>query len=106
MSRRKIAIVLFLLITFAASVCSMPAQTSAVDGSSLPRVIRFGGVLKESPKITVGVIFAIYDKQDSVSPIWLETQSVTTDETGHYNVILGSTNAAGLPASIFANGEA
>jgi hypothetical protein len=83
---------------------SVPQQLS--NPSTLPHVIKYSGSLKDAPAGTVGVTFAIYDKQDSVASMWLETQSVTADESGHYNVILGSTKADGLPASIFASGEA
>src|SRR5204863_2817881 len=50
--------------------------------------------------------FAIYDQEDALAPLWLETQSVTADDSGHYTVLLGSTKADGLPASIFSSGEA
>jgi hypothetical protein len=86
----------------------MQAQTSTP--SSLPHLIKYSGVLKDADRHTgggtVGVIFAIYDKEDSVAPVWLETQSVTADESGHYNALLGSTKSEGLPASIFSSGEA
>src|SRR5437879_1846193 len=78
--------------------------------SGLPRFIRYTGVVREmaeKPRTgVVGVIFSIYDKEDAVAPVWLESQSVTADETGHYTVVLGATKADGLPANIFTSGEA
>src|SRR6266446_1596629 len=95
---------------FISLLCSMQAQLSSSAFSSLPHVIKFSGVLKDpdghARSGSLGVIFAIYDKEDGIAPVWLETQSVTADESGHYSVILGSTKAEGLPSSIFASGEA
>jgi hypothetical protein len=53
------------------------------------------------PAKTVGVTFAIYRQQDGGAPLWLETQNVTPDSTGHYTVLLGSTKADGVPADLF-----
>jgi hypothetical protein len=50
--------------------------------------------------------FYLYEQQQGGSPLWLETQNVQPDSTGHYAVVLGSTTSQGLPASLFASGEA
>ncbi|HEY4960070.1 MAG TPA: hypothetical protein VII29_04350, partial [Terriglobales bacterium] len=39
------------------------------------------------------------------APVWLETQNVTPDATGHYSVLLGSSRAEGLPSDLFAAQE-
>src|SRR4051794_31034383 len=96
---------LLTVLSMVLALFGISAAQTAAPVSSLPHVIKYSGFVKDAPAQTVGVIFAIYDKQDSVSPIWLETQSVTTDDKGHYTVILGATKEDGLPASIFANGE-
>ena len=36
----------------------------------------------------------------------METQNVQADKAGHYSVALGSTSSQGLPATVFASGEA
>jgi hypothetical protein len=36
----------------------------------------------------------------------METQNVQADKAGHYSVALGSTSSQGLPANVFASGEA
>jgi len=36
----------------------------------------------------------------------METQNVHPDKFGHYSVALGSTSSQGLPANVFATGEA
>jgi len=38
--------------------------------------------------------------------LWLETQNVQPDKTGHYSVQLGAASSQGLPATLFAGGEA
>ncbi|MCU1311214.1 MAG: hypothetical protein JWO20_2339 [Candidatus Angelobacter sp.] len=109
MASRKTLATVFLLISFSLFGIAQ-SKTPPPDLSTLPRIIKYSGALKTSdgqPRSgTVGVIFAIYDREAGLSPIWLESQSVTADDTGHYSVLLGSTNPAGLPASIFSSGEA
>ncbi len=48
----------------------------------------------------------LYQEQQGGAPLWLETQNVQPDKTGHYTVLLGSTTSQGLPTSIFASAEA
>ncbi|MCU1284837.1 MAG: hypothetical protein JWO13_1187 [Acidobacteriales bacterium] len=102
----RLRLAAFLTCLTVLTPCLTLHAQSTNPASSLPRLIKYSGVLKEAPARTVGLIFTIYDKQDSLSPLWLETQSVTVDEGGRYNVLLGSTTTDGLPSSIFANGDA
>src|SRR5262249_41706093 len=78
--------------------------------SGVPTLVNFGGTLTDlngNPLHgTVGVTFLLYKEQNSVSPLWLETQNVQADETGHYSVMLGATKSNGLPTDLFASGEA
>ncbi len=90
---------LFLLVSQLAAVGAF-AQT---DLSSVPRLVKYTGT---APAGSTSVTFAIYATEDGLAPLWLETQNVTADETGHYTVLLGATKSDGLPASIFASGEA
>jgi hypothetical protein len=77
---------------------------------SVPTLVNFGGTLTDlnGKPITgvVGVTFALYANEQSLSPLWLETQNVTADKIGHYSVQLGATRSTGLPADIFVAGEA
>src|ERR1700732_4503730 len=81
-------------------------QTSAV----VPHLVRFGGVLTDlsgKPLTgTVGVTFSLYTNQQVGVPLWLETQNVVADRTGHYSVQLGSTKPDGIPTDLFTSGEA
>jgi hypothetical protein len=83
----------------------------AQDASSaVPTLINFSGTiadLNENPLHgTVGVTFLLYKDQNSLAPLWLETQNVQADDTGHYTVMLGTTKSNGLPTDLFASGEA
>src|SRR5580698_1385345 len=86
------------------------AQTPAQTASALPHLVRFSGTVKDlngSPMTgVVGITFALYAEQSSGSALWLETQNVTADSSGHYSVLLGSTTGQGLPESIFTSEQA
>jgi trimeric autotransporter adhesin len=78
----------------------------------VPPLVNFSGVLTDlngKPVTTTGVVgvtFSLYSEQNGGSPLWLETQNVQPDRTGHYTVMLGSTSSTGLPADIFVAGRA
>jgi hypothetical protein len=86
------------------------AQTSTQAASALPRIVRFGGTVKDlngNPLTgVVGITFALYSEQSGGAPLWLETQNVTADGNGHYAVLLGSTKPDGLPADLFISEQA
>jgi hypothetical protein len=86
------------------------AQTSAQTASALPRLVRFGGTLKDlnGSAVTgvVGITFALYSEKNGGSPLWLETQNVAADSNGHYTVLLGATKPDGLPAELFTSEQA
>src|SRR5271166_6396410 len=86
------------------------AQTTTQTTSALPRLVRFGGTVKDlngSPLTgVVGITFALYSERTGGTPLWLETQNATADGTGHYTVLLGSTKPEGLPADLFISEQA
>jgi hypothetical protein len=86
------------------------AQTSPQAASALPRLVRFGGTLKDlngNPLTgVVGITFAFYSEKTGGAPLWLETQNAAADDTGHYAVLLGSTKPEGLPADLFISEQA
>jgi hypothetical protein len=100
------------VVVFLLFVLSIAAQTasSGSTSSSVPPLVNFNGVLADTngkPLTgTVGVTFYLYQDQQGGAPLWMETQNVQADKTGHYSVALGSTSSQGLPASVFASGEA
>jgi hypothetical protein len=113
MSRTNIGLCVGLLLI----VCAAPllAQQPAVAGSAssaavVPPLVSFNGVLtdlngKPISGVT-GVTFALYKDEQAGAPLWLETQNVYPDKTGHYTVLLGSTSSTGLPSDLFVAGKA
>ena len=86
-------------------------QTSATASDAVvPPLVNFSGVLTDVNNKplsgTVGVTFALYVDAQGGAPLWLETQNVQPDKTGHYSVLLGSTLGQGLPSNLFASGTA
>jgi hypothetical protein len=78
--------------------------------STVPTLINFSGTLSDAIGKSVadvtGVTFLLYKDSEGGAPLWMETQNVHPDKTGHYSVILGSTTSQGLPQDVFASGEA
>src|SRR5579863_1117652 len=81
------------------------AQNSSL---AVPQLIKFSGVVKDAvghPKAgIVGITFAFYKDQQGGAPLWLETQNVQVDTSGHYTVMLGSTKPDGVPLEVFTSG--
>jgi len=96
-------------LLFALSIAAQSASSGSTS-SQVPPLVNFNGVLSTAngkPLTgTVGVTFSLYTEQQGSAPLWLETQNVQADKTGHYSVALGSASSQGLPASVFASGEA
>jgi hypothetical protein len=105
----------FVIVSFlAAVVYTTLAQTAAPNSilasTQVPRLNKFSGVAKdESGKpVTgaVGITFLLYKDEQGGSPLWVETQTVRADETGHYTAMLGSVSTDGVPLSLFSSAEA
>src|SRR5208282_2593106 len=91
----------------------------AQQPSAVPRLIKFSGGInppmaqtkdtesgKNALPTVVGVTFSLYELQEGGSPLWLESQKVQLDEQGRYTVLLGATEAEGLPLDLFTSGKA
>lgn len=113
MKHRSLGIVNVVLMVVCFALTAKAQQTAAVsisEASAVPRVVNFSGRLtdlngKPLTGIT-GVTFLLYKDEQGGAPLWLETQNVRPDETGHYTVTLGSTTSHGLPEDVFVSGEA
>jgi trimeric autotransporter adhesin len=85
-------------------------QQASSNSGTVPTVIRFSGNLVDADgkplSGVVGVTFSLYKDERAGAPLWVETQNVPADKSGHYAVTLGSTTTQGLPQGIFASGEA
>jgi len=111
MSRTKLSVsICVLLICIAVSVSAQQAAPAAAN-AVVPPVVKFSGVLNDGNNNNkpmtgpVGVTFSLYKDSESGAPLWMETQNVTPDKTGHYSVLLGSTTSQGL-SDLFNSGEA
>lgn len=85
-------------------------QAGITEHAGLPRLIRFGGTLKDGAGAPlsgpVDVTFSLFKQEDDADPIWWETQTVEADHEGRYSVLLGSTQQGGLPTDLFVSGDA
>ncbi|HET7208092.1 MAG TPA: hypothetical protein VFI95_16055 [Terriglobales bacterium] len=86
------------------------SANAAAAAGTVPRLVRFSGVLSDATgkqmSGVVGVTFLLYRDEHGGAPLWIETQNVSAGNGGHYSVMLGSTTGTGLPANVFASGEA
>jgi hypothetical protein len=101
-----------LVFVISAIVVSPSHAQSAQPGPtvSVPRVINISGVYVpadgQPPAGVEAVTLSVYTEAEGGTPIWQETQSVALDAAGRYTVLLGATAAAGIPADVFASGDA
>jgi len=108
----QLRVAVWMMILGVGSWLPLLAQQAAgaADKAAVPTLVKFSGQLKDGngDPLTgiVGVTFALYAGEQGGAPLWLETQNVQPDQTGHYAVMLGSSSSAGLPAGLFASGEA
>jgi hypothetical protein len=89
---------------------SAASPAPAASNAEVPRLIKFSGTLLDAQDRPmagpVGVTFALHAQQTGGAALWMETQNVTPDARGLYNVLLGANSANGVPAELFASGEA
>ena len=89
---------------------SATVPAAVVASSAVPKLMNYSGVVTDANRQPLssitGVTFLLYKEQQGGAPLWMETQNVVPDRTGHYTVTLGATKSEGLPADVFANGEA
>jgi hypothetical protein len=106
----RVFTVVALVFLVAATSLRMFAQQVTSGITAVPALVQFSGLLADSNGKPLsgltGVTFSLYAEQEGGSPLWLETQNVQPDKTGHYTIMLGSTTSEGLPSSLFASGQA
>ncbi len=95
-------------IAQAQSSPSVPLAATAA--TAVPGLVPFSGALTEIDGKPVSsetaVTFLVFKDQTGGEALFAETQAITPDSTGHYKVQLGATLPNGLPADLFASGEA
>jgi hypothetical protein len=55
---------------------------------------------------TVGITFTLHKDSQTSASLWIETQNVQLDATGHYTALLGATDPEGVPLALFTSGVA
>src|ERR1700677_3503 len=104
-----------LLWMFALLVCwALPgsAQQPAAGAATqiVPPLVNFSGALTttngKAATGMVGLTFSLYKDAEGGAPLWVETQNVQPDKTGHYSVQLGAASSNGIPMELFTAGEA
>ncbi len=98
-------------LSFAQTATLKPATPIAASApTAVPALVPYSGAVIAGDGKTVaaeaGVTFQIYKDEVGGEALWTETQTVAVDSTGHYKVQLGAANPNGLPADLFASGEA
>ncbi|HXM60671.1 MAG TPA: hypothetical protein VN950_07415 [Terriglobales bacterium] len=111
MKVRNLRSVVKLAVSLAVLIASVVTVVEAQQSNSVvPALVNFSGTLADAngkPLTgTAGVTFYLYKDQQGGSPLWMETQNVQADKTGHYTVALGASKSEGLPTNLFASGEA
>jgi hypothetical protein len=109
MFRTRACVGIYLLLI----ACLLPvlAQQPATAGNAIvPPMVKFSGTLTDAngKPLTelVGVSFLLYKDSQGGAPLWMESQNVQPDKSGHYSVMLGSGSSQGLPPDLFVSGEA
>jgi len=89
---------------------SAPSAAEPQAGTTVPRLVRFSGVVTETSGKPAGgpvsATFSLYELQEGGSPLWAETQNIQLDDQGRYTVLLGATLPEGLPLDLFTTGKA
>jgi hypothetical protein len=113
MKRQIFPVVSLMFACVTSLVVSAQQNASAphsAASSAVPNFVNYIGVLKDAngefDTGIIGVTFLLYAEQEGGVPLWLETQNVTPDKSGHYAVQLGATSTKGLPADLFISGDA
>ena len=77
---------------------------------SIPRLVNISGVFQpvdgQPPAPVEAVTLSIYARPEGGALLWQETQAVAVDKSGRFTVLLGATQADGMPPDLFASGEA
>jgi hypothetical protein len=96
----SVSVTLALLIP-ATSFSGLAQQTG------MPMMLNYSGVLTGSKgkllTTITAVTFTLYAVQNGGTQLWVETKNVQPDETGRYDVTLGTTTI--LPANLFVIGQ-
>jgi hypothetical protein len=99
-------------VIWLACLAGLQAQQNPVDPAMLkpvPRLVWFSGAFHPAngqPIASVeSVTLAVYADEQGGAVLWQETQNVVVGADGRYNLLMGSTQAEGLPLDLFTTSE-
>ena len=102
---RQVSRVVTIMLAVVMCPVLLLAQAAQEPSASVPRLINITGVFRpadgQPPAAVETVTLTIYGDEQGGAPLWQETQSVTLDDRGRYSLLLGATNAGGIPPEIF-----
>ena len=101
-SRRGLSLALIVVLLFPVSFLAQSAQSNGSHPStSVPRLINVTGVFRPAdgrqPAQVETVTLGIYQDETGGAPLWQETQTIALDAQGRYSLLLGATQADGIP---------
>ncbi len=100
--------VLVLILSNLVPFARAQADAEARAIHAVPNLLKFNGIVKNADgKVLTGVVgitFALYRDEQNGAALWMETQNVQADASGHYNVSLGVHKP--LPVELFKSGDA
>ena len=107
---RKLVPVTLIWLMYVAFVSAQSSMQATSSSNVVPTLVNYSGravdIAGKPVTGIAGITFSVYKDQLGGSPLWFETQNVTTDSRGNYTVQLGATMPAGLPLDLFTSGEA
>src|SRR5262245_52366796 len=99
---------LVLVVLFPSAIFAQSAPS--VAAAVVPRLISISGVFRPADGQPAGAVetvtLSIYADPEGGVPLWQETQTVALDGQGRYALLLGASQADGIPAAVFASGDA
>ena len=105
-----LAPLLVIAVSETAVFAQIPQSPQPSVSTSVPRLINVSGVFRpadgQPPAPTEVVTLGIYADETGGAPLWEESQTIAVDRSGRYMLLLGATQADGVPLDLFASGEA
>lgn len=109
----RAAVVTALFVLVYSACLGVGSAVAAVQQESpqvvtAPTVFRIDGRLTgpggEARAGSVVLVAGLYAEQDDETPLWVEEQLVTLDDTGRYTLLVGATTTGGVPREFFLSG--
>jgi hypothetical protein len=91
------------------AITTKPTPIAASAPTAVPTLIPYSGLAigrqGEPLPGDTAITFLIFKEEQGGEPVWMETQTVAVDGSGHYQVQLGAGSPGGMPTTTFASGE-